>query len=236
MHNGTRQSDSDSGGGGGSRGHDSDGEEEWPVEFRSDLLQAAHIAGPQAGGGSAPPSPNLTAFAEHRHHVPTFMESSGEVDDADVELGRRHSQPARRRFRDAAEDDGYQQKLSLDGEDEKLMLARVEGVESTDYQPLKGGTHMRRLFALAKPEVPILFLYFIFPILFLFKMLIYFNFFVVVQWLMLLGGTISLVVSSGSMLMLPQFAGDIIDAVSKDGGAFHSLLLVAALIAKVLST
>jgi purine-cytosine permease-like protein len=56
------------------------------------------------------------------------------------------------------------------------------------------------------------------------------------QWLMLLGGTISLVVSSGSMLMLPQFAGDIIDAVSKDGGAFHSLLLVAALIAKVLST
>jgi hypothetical protein len=156
MHNGTtRQSDS-----GGGRAHDSDGEEEWPVEFRSDLLQAAHIAGPQAGGGSAPPSPNLTAFAEHRHHVPTFMESSGEVDDADVELGRRHSQPARRRFRDAAaEDDGYQQKLSLDGEDEKQMLARVEGVESTDYQPLKGGTHMRRLFALAKPEVPILFLF-----------------------------------------------------------------------------
>lgn len=38
------------------------------------------------------------------------------------------------------------------------------------------------------------------------------------QWLLLLGGTISLIVSSGSLLVLPQYAGDIIDAVSRNGG------------------
>jgi hypothetical protein len=33
-------------------------------------------------------------------------------------------------------------------------LARVEEVDSSDYEPLKGITHLRRLFALALPEVP----------------------------------------------------------------------------------
>lgn len=168
--------------------YSSDTEDEWPVEYRSDLVQAANIRGPQAGGGSAPPSPNLNGFGDHQHHI-RFMESSGEVGEGDLELGgMRAGKQSRKPGGEEEELKELLQPYNLDGENEKEMLARVEGVETTDYQPLKGGVHLRRLFSLAKPE-----------------------------WLMLLGGTISLVVSSGSMLMLPQFAGDIIDAVSKDG-------------------
>jgi hypothetical protein len=210
--------------------YSSDTEDEWPVEFRSDLVQAANIRGPQAGGGSAPPSPNLNGFGDHQHHV-RFMESSGEVGEDDLELGRMRAGKQSRK--PGGGEEATEQLLppyNLDGENERELLARVEGVETTDYQPLKGGVHMRRLFSLAKPEVH--------PPLYLLIILLIINYSSIsrnsfflwalahrlfaAQWLMLLGGTISLVVSSGSMLMLPQFAGDIIDAVSKDGGTLRT--------------
>ncbi len=212
--------------------YSSDTEDEWPVEFRSDLAQAAHIRGPQAGGGSAPPSPNLNGFGDHQHHV-RFMESSGEVGEDDLELGRMRA--GKQSKKPGGEEEATEQLLppyNLDGENERELLARVEGVETTDYQPLKGGVHMRRLFSLAKPEVHPFSIYYLFIYyLFIYYLFILFRgipfFFAwpglfAAQWLMLLGGTISLVVSSGSMLMLPQFAGDIIDAVSKDGGTLRT--------------
>jgi hypothetical protein len=56
------------------------------------------------------------------------------------------------------------------------------------YIPPKSGVHMRRILALAKPEI----------------------------WL-LLAGLVSLVIASGSALFLPSYAGQIIDAVAKGG-------------------
>jgi hypothetical protein len=191
--------------------YSSDTEDEWPVEYRSDLVQAANIRGPQAGGGSAPPSPNLNGFGDHQHHI-RFMKSSGEVGEDDLELGRMRAGKQSRKPGGEEERKELLQPYNLDGENEKEMLARVEGIETTDYQPLKGGVHLRRLFSLAKPEVHRFSI-----IIIISRNLCGAHPLFAVQWLMLLGGTISLVVSSGSMLMLPQFAGDIIDAVSKDG-------------------
>ena len=108
--------------------------DDWPVE----LPQAPRGRSPSTSGSK----PYLFAGDFQDHHLtPSVNHTSVDFEDADVEQGRKGK---------SVRVDEEQRRLlahALDETDEEELLGRVEKVDSIDYRPLKGGAHLRRLFA-----------------------------------------------------------------------------------------